>query len=225
MEEPCVRLSPEDFTLSYLKMDETYDRILNIKNRSHYLPIVFRSNIVPCVKVRPSEVFLEPRESLEITLSITPSEEGQRNYKIIFNLIHCVLHKEYKVGTVILPIKLSASKTYPKKEPKFNMGITPHVTNEVGFLVDDIRFNTKINKPRQAIVDKNHKSFNNKNTDLIAFPNDMPKCLRPWKNKVPYVVTWCISKCTSGFLNIIVSDVARYLRTCLESSAIRTNTL
>lgn len=188
MEEPRVKLSPEDFTLSYLTVDETYDRIVNIKNQSHHLPIGLRRKILPCVKVRPSEVFLAPQQSLEITLSITPSEEGKRSYKIIFDLIHSVPHMEYKVGSVTLPIKFCATRIYPRKEPKFNMGITPQITNEVGFLVDDVRFNSKIDKPRQAIVDKNHKSFDKKNADLIAFPNDMPKCLRPWRSKVPYVV-------------------------------------
>lgn len=56
------------------------------------------------------------------------------------------------------------------------MGITPKITNEVGFLTDDVRFNDDVPKPRQAIAEK---EITKKENALIAFPNDMARTLRP----------------------------------------------
>lgn len=68
-----------------------------------------------------------------------------------------------------------------KPKTKFNPGITPMLTNEVGFLTENVRFNDSIKKPRQAMVTDKLKK--NEENALIAFPNDRPKSLRKTNQK------------------------------------------
>ncbi|KAJ8969857.1 hypothetical protein NQ314_001541 [Rhamnusium bicolor] len=185
MEDASIHLTPGSLHLNYLKLNETYNYELNIKNNSRHLPIIIKYNKETCIEIKPREVHLGPNSSIEVCLTIKPSKIGQSFHKIVFDLVYQSANIYYDVGAAYLPVYYFASITTPKIQPKFNMGITPKITNEVGFLVDDVRFNTIIDKPIQAIVDKNFKNFNINNEDLIAFPNDRPKSLRPWRNTVP----------------------------------------
>lgn len=95
-----------------------------------------------------------------------------------------------KVNTLYFDIVYSGDYTEDrmmvrKKKPYFLPGITPMNHNEVGYLVGDVKFSSKIEKPIVAMLGASHMDCNKHNDALIAFPNDQPKILKPWRNTVP----------------------------------------
>ncbi|ENN76341.1 hypothetical protein YQE_07303, partial [Dendroctonus ponderosae] len=95
-----------------------------------------------------------------------------------------------KVKTIHFDIVYSGDYTEDRmmlrrKKPYFLPGITPVNHNEVGYLVDDVKFSSKIDKPNVAMLDAAHLDCNKHNDALIAFPNDKPRVLKPWRNTVP----------------------------------------
>ncbi|KAJ8939235.1 hypothetical protein NQ318_015193, partial [Aromia moschata] len=193
MEHPSLKFTPDSFTMDYLKAYEPHIYELNIKNGSPSLPIIVVYNKIPCIELEPKRIHLGPNGSLEATVTVKPSKVGPVSTKIVFDLIYEAPNESCKVGTAAIPIHYVASMACPRMEPKFNLGITPQVVNEVGLLVDDVRYNTNVSKPTQAIVDKNFNKFKQNNSDLIAFPNDRPKGLRPWTSDIP---------CTTIYANL-----------------------
>lgn len=115
---------------------------------------------------------------------------GEVSAKLTFDVFYFQKSNLYKIATTSLLVVYSGDyneerKLSRKKPRSFLPGITPTNNNEVGFLVNDVRFNTKIEKPIMAIVNKDLLVFNKDNDALIAFPNDRPRVLKPWRNKVP----------------------------------------
>ena len=81
-----------------------------------------------------------------------------------------------------------------KKGPKFNPGITPKITNEVG-LNTDVTQTDLTNNPRAAILSstgstlhkhKVSKDKENEKKTLIAFPNDRAASIRPSDRRENY---------------------------------------
>lgn len=189
-EEASVRLTPDAFKGTDLVVNETYVYTFNIKNNSKELPITFLYNKVPFVEMEPPEMSLEPNRSVDVMLIVTPKRMGLMDKKIVINLLFTNKDgKTYNVGTTYFKIwfdvKLMVDKTKGRLLPKFVKGITPICTNEVGFLVDDIRFNTTIEKPVMAVVNPRHTNFHKNNNAIIAFPNDRRRSLRPHMNETP----------------------------------------
>lgn len=182
-ETPHLTTIPTEFTLIDLDIDVEVKRVLMIKNQSKRLPITLKYNKVPYVFIKPPIITVEARTDLEIEIYFKVAKIGQINTKISFDLLHeNKLEKNYQcVGKFDVPLKMNVNAKTKTPKPKFNMGITPMCTNEVGFLTDDVRFNTAIEKPQAAMVQ--YKSHENDDA-LIAFPNDRSRTFKPWRNDV-----------------------------------------
>ncbi|XP_057651184.1 LOW QUALITY PROTEIN: cilia and flagella-associated protein 47-like [Diorhabda carinulata] len=190
IEEPNVRLTPHSIDRDDLYVGTLYRFTFNIKNCSKYLPITFKYEKLACFQIVPPEMTLKPNCSVDVWLLLKPSTIGQIDTNINLRLTYKAYGIVYKVGTAHFHARYICHKhpgiVSPMIKPQFNMGITPIITHEVGFLVDDIRFNQAKTAPIVPFVDNaNRMSFDKRNTDLIAFPNDRPRSLRPWTSKVP----------------------------------------
>ncbi|CAH1183511.1 unnamed protein product [Phaedon cochleariae] len=191
IEEASVQLIPDALDIDQLVVGQSYMRTFTMKNKSNSTPIAFRYDKVACIEMDPNELCLKPNGSTDISVIIKPSRIGQVENKIGLKLFHQNKQgSKFQVGNAFLCIKYVATIDTsigrpPMTKPRFNMGITPALTNEVGFLVGDVRFNSEIKKPIQAIVDGKLKCFKKDNDALIAFPNDRSNSLRPWRSQVP----------------------------------------
>lgn len=189
-----VTLRPTVFQLGKIPPKTTTIRELRISNFSERLPIIFRYKKVPFVDVNPCSGKLGPAESVEVEVGITPAKFGKVELTIGFDLLYynrpqlpmCYV----KVGDESCDLSFDVDFVTKLPKSEFVMGITPKNNNEVGFMTDDVRFNTKVEKPRAAMVGKVGKG-----SELIAFPNDRPKTLRPWKKKPKLVVFLCSVVC------------------------------
>ncbi|CAH1960120.1 unnamed protein product [Acanthoscelides obtectus] len=192
IEEASVTLLPDACRAEDLNVSVIHNFTFTIRNNSKYLPVTFKYNKVSCMETFPKECTLKPDGSVDVLLQLRPTKIGKVHTNVEFDLTYLGEDKTvYRVGQARLAVTYEVHQEKAEKEtagllPKFNMGITPMVTNEVGFLVDDIRFNSDVKQmPRQAIVDRKHKNFRKGNDAFVAFPNDMPKYLRPWRSQTP----------------------------------------
>lgn len=189
-EEASVRLTPDSFESDDLIVNESFVYTFNIKNNSKDLPITYLYNKVPYIEMKPPKLSLGPQGSVDVNLILTPKKMGKMEKNIIINLLFTNKDGEtYNVGTtqfhVCYKARMVLDRTKPPLWPKFVKGITPDCTNEVGYLVDDVKFNTDIAKPIMAVVNPKYKSFHKRNSALIAFPNDRSRSLRPQAIDIP----------------------------------------
>lgn len=189
-EEASVRLTPDAFISETLIVNEPFTYTFNIRNNSKDLPITYQYNKVTFVEMEPSLMTLGPRCSVDVTLIIKPKKMGRVEKNITISLLFTSKDgKTFDVGTthfsVCFEARMNVDKTKGCLASKFVNGITPICTNEVGYLVDDVRFNTDIEKPIMAIVNPKLRSFNENNDALIAFPNDRIRSVRPHTNNTP----------------------------------------
>lgn len=188
IERASVQLRPDALEAPNLKTMEVTTFTFNVKNNSKQLPITVKYNKLPGIEMIPSVVYLQPDGNKDVELLLKPSQVGKFEINIRLSLVY--LNEDNvssELGISYIKLNYSAvmcDKSLVKTKPYFNPGITPTITHEVGFLVEGIRFNSNIEKPRQAVVSDCKKLFGASNTDLVAFPNDRPKSLRPWKSNV-----------------------------------------
>nr|CAI5825410.1 unnamed protein product [Callosobruchus analis] len=192
IEKASVTLLPDAFSGDDLNVSVIHNFTFTIRNNSRYLPVTFKYNKVSCIETFPKEYTLKPSGSVDVLLQLRPTKIGKVQTNVVFDLTY---HGEdrvvYNVGKARFAVTYEVHQEKAEKEaagllPKFNMGITPMITNEVGFLVDDIKFSSNVNQmPIQAIVDRNQNNFRKDNEAYVAFPNDMPQSLRPWRDKTP----------------------------------------
>nr|XP_023018449.1 cilia- and flagella-associated protein 47-like [Leptinotarsa decemlineata] len=197
IEEAAVELTPNAIDIAHLLEGETCIRTFNIRNKSMSLPISFKYDKIACIELEPEEPTLNPNGNIDVSIVIRPTRIGVVEQKIMLQLLYRCDNVSYEVGKsfIFLRYSTSSNPTLSRSmiKPKFNLGITPANANEVGFLVDDTRYNSTIKKPIKAIVDEDFERFNKNNANLIAFPNDRAGSLRPWRCDVP---------CTTIFANI-----------------------
>lgn len=176
-----VSVQPSALDLINMKMGVEERRVLQIRNHSMYLPIVLRYKKVPFITINPVLQALSKNEIRDVLIKINPRRLGNITTKIVFDLLFKHLHDEkyQELGTIEIPVTLDVTSYTNHFQPRFNVGITPMLTNEVGFLTDDVTFESDIKKPQCAMIQS--KASDKK--ALIAFPNDRPKSLKPWKNK------------------------------------------
>ncbi|XP_048521010.1 uncharacterized protein LOC109538722 [Dendroctonus ponderosae] len=190
VELPKVSIRPEKFYLKDLKVYETHEEILEIFNNSKTLPLVMKYKKAPSVELEPKTIYLPPREPVEVSLKVRPTKMGDALAKVKLEVFFQQGNNLVKVKTIHFDIVYSGDYTEDRmmlrrKKPYFLPGITPVNHNEVGYLVDDVKFSSKIDKPNVAMLDAAHLDCNKHNDALIAFPNDKPRVLKPWRNTVP----------------------------------------
>ncbi|XP_030746675.1 uncharacterized protein LOC115875385 isoform X2 [Sitophilus oryzae] len=189
-EVPNVILIPHKIYLERLTIKNTYTQPVQVTNDSEKMSLIFRYKKSACIEFEPEELLLPPKEPQHLTLKVRPTKLGHETSQVKFDLLYRESSGLKHVGQVSMNVSYYAEnspndKFSRKRKEYFLSGITPEITNEVGYLTDDVRFNTKIDKPVQAIVDKRYLESEKDNDALIALPNDRQRTLRPWRNKIP----------------------------------------
>lgn len=184
-EKPNVSVNPDSLWISPdIKLKCKEERVLKIVNNSKHLSITFQYMKIPFVDIKPSVKEIRPQEAFEALIVLRPLKLGAERTEITLNLMHktCQNGGMYNVGKVSVPLVYRCHMDKKITEPIFVMGITPMLVNEVGSFVNNVKFNTSVDVPRAAIVDKYVLARNDQNA-LIAFPNDRVRSLRPWTSK------------------------------------------
>ncbi|KAL1496932.1 hypothetical protein ABEB36_007982 [Hypothenemus hampei] len=191
LEIPKITIVPDKLYFGSLNVFKTYTQTIKFTNNSKTLPLIMKYvHKTPNIEIIPKETYLPPNETVEIIFKLCPTRVGE--YKIgvaldvffpktkfkLINIKSIELEVYFK-GLLTEELKLKRSI-----KPKFLPGITPTNCNEVGYLVDHVKFNSQLAMPRGAVVDRPKLIFNENNNALIAFPNDRPTTLRPWRNPV-----------------------------------------
>ena len=134
-----------------------------------------------------SEFQLKPLQKLDVSLHITSHNIGATKANLIFHLVYhsspskSVQATSKVLGKITVTVSFETLSTTTRPEPQINTGISPKYIRETGTYYDDVKFKSNVKIPRTAFVDNKRRNANY-STDLIAFPNDMQKSLRPWRN-------------------------------------------
>ncbi|KAF5298427.1 hypothetical protein FQR65_LT01205 [Abscondita terminalis] len=186
-EIPSVTIRPDSLNLGSMKTNKGMCREILLTNHSISLPIIFEYVKSCYVSVEPCTGTIEANGKTELAVTVTPSALGKFSIKIKFDLFYYNHPKDnqryIKIATASIPITFEVHLNPGHTKPKFAMGITPIYIKEVGFFTDDIRFNSKIDMPRATLMKDVKQRIYKYDNDLIAFPNDRPKSLRPWASK------------------------------------------
>lgn len=184
VEQASVTIIPDVLQIDDSELYKEIRRTLLILNESFHLPITFQYIKTAFIEIRPDTKFLSPREDIEVQVTITPAKFGIVKTSIRFELFYKKDSECFTVGRAAVPTVFKCSSVTNHPVPKFNMGITPEYIGEVGCFTGDVRFNTDIKKPIAAVLTEKMFGRGPHDDDLVAFPNDRPKTLRPWKNPV-----------------------------------------
>lgn len=183
IESPQVMFVPDKIDVGQVFLYQSEYRVIEIRNLSTKLPITVKYNKTGFVDVYPPIKSLEARSSAELAVTIKSLKTGPEKFELKFDLLF--QPNSYSglesVGVVHIPITYDCPICTTLLPPKFVLGITPLITNEVGILTDSIKFNdTEAKRPQSAVITASWKGKRN-DSDIMAFPNDRPRSLRPYK--------------------------------------------
>ncbi|TGZ65139.1 hypothetical protein CRM22_006034 [Opisthorchis felineus] len=180
-----------------------------IKNRSAEIPLAYFLPGVAHFQTGPSNGHIPPNDRVAIDVTFTPNQCGAHSIRQqILLLDDCQLNDNTKPKEVIFKtyVTLSGSAVLEAIKPaiKFNPGIVPLVSNEVGFGTDIMHFGSNLPCPRLAVINQGktlslkglpthaHQEWRklleyrkpHSNTDdfkcpQVAFPNDRATSIRP----------------------------------------------
>lgn len=151
VEEANVTIIPDTLLISsHIHIKERICRVLNIKNNSVNLPVIFKYLKVPFIDVEPHSKQLQPKEAYEVQIYLKPQQIGSGKSKISFELLYKsnVNNVCFTIGKTSVPIKYKCILESVEMTPKYNPGITPMITNEVGFNSKNDLF------PNKAVIKK-----------------------------------------------------------------------
>ncbi|XP_060518444.1 cilia and flagella-associated protein 47-like [Cylas formicarius] len=182
VEPLLVRVTPDEVDLRDSKVNETRVVAVTVANDSKRLAVRCGYVKRACVEAFPRDFDVGAGAAVEVALRVTPTKMGDESVTVAFD-VRCVAdERRVKLKSVHCRIKYRGTYSPAAKTPSFLPGITPLVAHEVGYLVDEVTFDSDVAKPRQAVVDKGFRKTDNA---LVAFPNDRPRSLRPWRSTKP----------------------------------------
>lgn len=188
-ESPEVKFRPENIHLNQIQVNEIYIREVSFENCSSYLPINVVYIKTAFIDFQPPKIFLKPKEKREVIIKIQTKKAGYYCGKAKFELVvyenYDVTHKKEKVVVSCLEMQVSFTGALAKVTPKtkFVAKLTPDNLNEVGFMTHDVKFNSRVAKMKAAVICEDREVFADDDSDLIAFPNDRARSLRPWREE------------------------------------------
>ncbi|BFZ09423.1 hypothetical protein BsWGS_12463 [Bradybaena similaris] len=183
---------------------EHADILCTVKNESNILPTQFEFRRTAHFTAYPSAGKILPGQTQDVIFSFAPKQIGTfkpEQFLDVLGQITDRMNPLISMTQVIhsLPIKLSGCSnpitTMPKA--KFNPGITPYITNEVGMFVDTSFKDLKDVNLRNAVAGctktKFHQlkslrsaTYEDKYLAKVAFPNDRACSVRPSNPKERY---------------------------------------
>ncbi|CAI9721780.1 ciliaflagella47-likeassociated and flagella-associated 47-like isoform X2 [Octopus vulgaris] len=206
-----LSLEPEKYHFGSCAVGMRSETEAILLNYSPVLPANYHFNNGAHFRAHPYKGVLQPGQQERITFSFIPKQIGalqskndlqvQENISSLYSDGNPFSIQKFKSG---FPYYVSPKVIYSadiqmqgfgvmkplNKDPKFNMGITPYITNEVG-LYSEITFGNIKQIPRNAMAAARHykilKEFKRSHSEVIsrsfvAMPNDMAQSIRPSRN-------------------------------------------
>ncbi|KAK3096977.1 hypothetical protein FSP39_005325 [Pinctada imbricata] len=179
---------------------EHADVLCTIKNESNVLPAIFQFRKIAHFSAHPPSGKIPANQTQDVIFSFRPSQIGAFKPKQLLDVIGQVADNRNPTVAHLqiihsYPILLSGSSDpIPvKRNAKFNPGITPYISNEVGMFVDTLARDL-VNKPRNAVAGGHktklhHLSKSLDDNALVAFPNDRAMSIRPEHDKYTTIFT------------------------------------
>ncbi|KAH9504693.1 Cilia- and flagella-associated protein 47 [Bulinus truncatus] len=188
------------FDFGECPVGEHADVLCTVRNESKLLPALFEFRRIAHFTAHPPNGKIFPGQTQDVIISFTPKQVGTFKPELLLDIIGEVADKIHAADShaeviYTLPIKLAGVSNpvtiVPK--PKFNPGITPLITNEVGLNINTTFKNLNHNPPRMAVsgaqktklhhlINRATKSADqSKDEDVkVAFPNDRALSIRPF---------------------------------------------
>ncbi|XP_052808119.1 cilia- and flagella-associated protein 47-like isoform X2 [Mya arenaria] len=172
---------------------EHADILCTLKNSSDVLPTTFQFRRIAHFIAHPPNGKIQPLGTQDVIFSFAPNQAGFFKPQQMIDVIgHVADNRNPTLAHLqvihTIPIHfLGRSDPITKhRNSKFNPGITPYISNEVGMFVDTT-FASLNDKPRNAVAGgksaKLHRlTTSNTEDDLkskVAFPNDRAHSIRP----------------------------------------------
>lgn len=175
-----VTLQPNAFHLGNLEINQSVQRELLLFNHSQALPVIFKYDKVPFIDVDPKQGIISPENGKEILVKVTPGRNGLVQTKIVFQLLHYNFPR--KEGEYIIVGKESATLEFEVSFEKRTspLSIKKGMCGKRNLLSEEIKFTSKVHIPKCIMPFGGRTKYLNDNA-LIAFPDDRPVVLRPWR--------------------------------------------
>ena len=180
------------------------EALITMRNNSDILPVNFCFRRIAHFTATPDSGMVRPGHSQDVLMRFLPSQYG--TFKVtqyidiighVANARNPLLSYMEVIHTISLSLRGSCDPKTRLPEPKYNMGITPLIHNEVGIFAET-RFDeaASLKPPRNAIINRIgaalHKHPDARtNQDLVmasnmAFPNARATSIRPSERGIEF---------------------------------------
>ncbi|XP_053397416.1 cilia- and flagella-associated protein 47-like isoform X4 [Mercenaria mercenaria] len=180
---------------------EHADILCTLKNSSDVLPITYQFRRIAHFIAHPPNGKIQPLDTQDVIFSFAPNQAGFFKPQQMIDVIgHVADNRNPTLAHLqiihTLPIHfLGRSDPITKyRNPKYNAGLTPYISNEVGMFVDTT-FSSLGDEPRNAVAGGRTAKLHNKLakstaeedwSTKVAFPNDRAHSIRPSDRKDEY---------------------------------------
>ncbi|KAL4233464.1 hypothetical protein ACF0H5_008145 [Mactra antiquata] len=172
---------------------EHADILCTLKNSSDVLPVTYQFRRIAHFIAHPPNGKIQPLCTQDVIFSFAPNQAGFFKPQQLVDVIGHVADNRNPtlahlqiIHTMPLHFLGRSDPITKHRDPKFNAGLTPYISNEVGMFVDTT-FSSLGDDPRNAVAGgrkaKLHKLTSSINDDdqytKVAFPNDRAGSIRP----------------------------------------------
>ncbi|CAF0728757.1 unnamed protein product [Adineta steineri] len=199
-----LSLEPHELQFPTTYIGQKYEQNIHIYNQSDHKPIDFRFPSIANFAVEPACGKLKPRQKLKITVTFLPHQIGTINKTLVCEVVGAVINSAAPVYTQSKAIHQAqcvltghASMITEIPPEKFNMGLKPLISNEVGINVNTTQDSLKSFYPRAAILNSAHDTthikrssstyLNNFKKHKVSFPNDRAKSIGPFNRSDSFI--------------------------------------
>ncbi|KAK3775916.1 hypothetical protein RRG08_017206 [Elysia crispata] len=211
-----LNISPSaKFDFGECPVGEHADILCTIRNESNILPALFEFRRIAHFTAHPPNGKILPGQTQDVIFSFAPKQAGSFKPEQLLDVLGQVADKRnptvaYAQVIYTLPVKL-VGKSHPitiVPKPKFNKGLTPLITNEVGMFVETTFNDLREDQLRNGVAGSTKVKLHRLNTRgsksadysscggggsarlqdssgsaKVAFPNDRAKSIRPFDRK------------------------------------------
>ncbi|XP_014282271.1 cilia and flagella-associated protein 47 isoform X3 [Halyomorpha halys] len=187
--KPLLTAVPDYLCFGGLEVGMECKKVIRLTNESCSLPLGYRYRKTVGLYVYPRSQFIDPKKSLEITVSFRATSLTYDKNHLTFEVIayqNLMDKKNLKTIAEVhigFSVKIKTSVKIP--QPKFNLGITPSIAHESGVHTELIKYKDIHSKaPKSLLVPKDGTDKRPwlHGIDFVAYPNDRPRSFRVKKH-------------------------------------------
>ncbi|PVD28193.1 hypothetical protein C0Q70_10779 [Pomacea canaliculata] len=190
-------ISPSDsLDFGECPVGESVDTLCTIRNESFLLPAIFQFRRIAHFSARPLNGKISPGQTQDVVFSFVPKQVGTFKPLMLLDVLgqtadtyNPSLTNLEVISTLSTRVSGHSNPVTVVPKPRFNPGLTPYITNEVGMYVETTFADVDSKVPRNALAGSTrvhlHRIYRPKSLDIedkkvkVAFPNDRPHSVRP----------------------------------------------